>query len=67
VQVQHQHALAIAHSRSLLDATALALWVETLDRPTPPATTAKHLSHLPLKKSHARHQQQQQYHKHQQR
>jgi hypothetical protein len=58
VQVQHQHALAVAHSRSLLDAAALALWVETLDRPTPPATTAKHLSQLPLKKSHARHQQQ---------
>lgn len=45
VQVQHQHALAVAHSRGLLDAAALALGVEALDGPAPAATT-QHLHNL---------------------
>jgi len=45
VQVQHQHALAVAHSSRLLDAAALTLGVEALQRATL-AAARHHLIHL---------------------
>jgi hypothetical protein len=41
VQVQHQHALAAAHSHRLLDAAALALWEEALQGAARAPATSK--------------------------